>query len=127
MRFSRSPASVQGGVMASAQSISLGKFTSAVKAALKTAIQKHPKFSSVTLPDGITFGYLIRGIPAPPLLLSQVSFAELQAFTDDLAAGIVSQAGIEARTLPSGKGAIYSAGGHIICGIPPVTEMVLTE
>jgi hypothetical protein len=114
--------------MASAQSISLGKFTSAVKAALKTAIQKHPKFSSVTLPDGIAFGYLIRGIPAPPLLLSEVSFAELQAFTDDLAVAIVAQAGIEARTLPAGKGAIYSAGGHIICGIPPVTEeFVLKE
>lgn len=115
--------------MASAQTVSLGKFTSAVKAALKTAIQKHPKFSAMTLPDGITFDYLIRGIPPPDPILSQVTFAELQSFTDDLAAGIVAQAGIEACALASGKGAgaIYSAGGHIICGMPPFTEIVLKE
>ncbi len=113
--------------MASAQTISLGKFTSAVKAALKIAIQKNPKFSSVTLPDGIAFGYLIRGIPPPDPILSQVTFAELQAFADDLAAGIVAQPGIEALALPGGKGAIFSSGGHIICGMPPAPEFVLKE
>ena len=113
--------------MASAQSISLSKFTSAVKAALKTAIEKHPKFSGMTLPDGITFSYLIRGIPPPDPLLAKVTVAELQAFTNDLAAGIAGHAGIETRSLSGGAGAIYSHGGHIICGIPPVTEFVLKE
>ena len=114
--------------MGAPQSISLKQFTGAVKAALKTAVQKHPKFSGVTLPEGIAVSYMIRGIPPPDPLLASVTFAELQAFTDDLAAGITAQAGIEARALSTGgKGAIISVGGHIICGIPPVTEVFVKE
>jgi hypothetical protein len=107
--------------MPPAKSLSLAHFTTAVQAAVKTATQKHPKFKLDT-PQGVSFSYLIRGIPVPETMLANVTFAETQAFADDVAAQIGAQ-GISAAA--GGKGAIYSAGGHIIIGIPAVENLQL--
>src|ERR1700727_2706910 len=51
-------------------------------------------------------------------------FAETQAFADEVATQISAQPGIAANTVAGGKGAIYSAGGHIIIGIPAVENQL---
>jgi hypothetical protein len=113
--------------MPPAKSISLRQFTSAVQAAVKAAVKKHPKFNKVEAPQEVTFSYLIRGFPLPPTILSEVSFGEVQAFANDVANQAVAQAGVAADAALSGQGAIYSHGGHIICGIPPVDQFALKE
>jgi hypothetical protein len=111
--------------MAQAKSISLNQFTSAVQAAVRSAAQKHPKFK-LEAPQGITFNYLIRGIPVPENILANVTFAETQAFADTVVANIGPLAGFTADAKAAGgKGAIYSAGGHIIIGIPAVDQFQL--
>lgn len=113
--------------MAQAKSISLNQFTSAVQAAVKSAVQKHPKFK-LEAPHGVTFSYLIRGIPVPENLMANVTFAETQAFANEVATNIGAQGGIAADAkLGGGKGAIYSAGGHIIIGIPAVDQVQLEQ
>ena len=109
--------------MAQAKSISLSHFTGAVQSAVKAAVQKHPKFKMDT-PQGVTFSYLIRGIPVPETFLANATFAETQAFADEVATQISAQPGITASTVAGGKGAIYSAGGHIIIGIPAVENQL---
>lgn len=113
--------------MTQAKSISLSQFTTAVRSAVKSAVKKHPKFQAVEAPQGIAFDYLIRGIPVPENLLQNVTFAETQAFANEVAAQIGAQAGITADAIGGGKGAIYSAGGHIILGIPAVEQFLMKE
>jgi hypothetical protein len=114
--------------MAQAKSISLNQFNSAVQAAVRSAAQKHPKLK-LDAPQGITLGHLIWGIPVPENLLANVSFAETQAFADTVAANIGPQIGLaaDAKAVGAGKGAIYSAGGHIIIGIPAVDQARLEQ
>src|ERR1039458_1288095 len=112
--------------MAQAQSISLSQFTHAVQAAVKSAAQKHPKFKLDT-PQGVTFSYLIRGIPVPDTLLANVTFGETQAFANEVATQINAQPGIAMEASFGGKGAIYSASGHIIIGIPAVDQLQLKQ
>jgi hypothetical protein len=112
--------------MAQAQSISLSHFTSAVQAAVKSAVHKHPKFKLDT-PQAVSFSYLIRGIPVPENLLANVTFGETQAFANDVASQISAQPGIAMEASFAGKGAIYSAGGHIIIGIPAVDQLQLKQ
>ncbi len=109
--------------MAQAKSISLSHFTGAVQSAVKAAVQKHPKFK-MDAPQGVTFSYLIRGIPVPETFLANATFAETQAFADEVATQISAQPGIAVNTVAGGKGAIYSAGGHIIIGIPAVENQL---
>jgi hypothetical protein len=113
--------------MARAQTVSLKEFTRTVQAAVKTAIEKHPKFK-FEVPQEIFVSYLIRGIPPPPELLANATFSEVQAFANDIAAGLgqfqtESTVGAQARP----QGVVYSAGGHIICGIPPAEFFALKE
>ena len=112
--------------MAQAKSLSLSHFTTAVHAAVKAAAQKHPKFKLDT-PPGITFSYLIRGIPVPETFLANVTFGETQAFANEVATQISAQPGIAVEASMVGKGAIYSAGGHIILGIPAVESLQLEK
>jgi hypothetical protein len=112
--------------MAQAKSISLSHFTSAVQAAVKTAVQKHPKFK-VDPPQGVTFSFLIRGFPVPDTVLANVTFGETQAFANEIAAQISAQPGIAAEAKLAGSGTIYSRGGHIIVGIPPAEELLLEK
>jgi hypothetical protein len=112
--------------MAQAKSVSLSHFTTAVQAAVKAAAQKHPKFKLDT-PSGITFSYLIRGIPVPETFLANVTFGETQAFANEVANQISAQPGIAVDASLAGKGAIYSAGGHIILGIPAVENLQLEK
>jgi hypothetical protein len=112
--------------MPPAKSISLSQFTNAVQSAVKAAVQKHPKFA-IEPPEEVTFNYLIRGFPIPPTLLANVTFGEAQAFVNDVATHVATQPGISAEAIGGGKGAIYSAGGHIICGMPPVDQFALKQ
>lgn len=111
--------------MAQAKSISLSQFTGAVQAAVKAAAQKHPKFK-VEAPQGVTFSYLIRGIPVAESVLANVTFGETQAFANEIASHINAQPGMAEAKLGA-QGAIYSHGGHIILGIPPAEQFLLEK
>ncbi len=108
--------------MATASRISLAKFTASVQAAVKSAIAKNPKFQG-EVPDAISVCYLIRGIPPVVRAGGDPTVAEVQAFADDVAGGL-AQAHPELLAAAGGtvRGAVISVGGHIIIGIPPVTE-----
>jgi hypothetical protein len=112
--------------MAQAKSISLSHFTTAVHAAVKAAAQKHPKFK-LEAPSGITFSYLIRGFPVPDTFLANATFSETQSFANEVANQISAQPGIALEASLGGKGAIYSAGGHVILGIPAVENLQLEK
>jgi len=114
--------------MAQAASISLSKFTSAVQAAVKAALPRHPKFR-VDPPQGITVSYLIRGIPVPDAILANVTLGETQAFANDVAAHIGSAhpEAFSGAHGPTPQGAFLSIGRHVIVGIPPITNTVLIE
>jgi hypothetical protein len=70
--------------MAQAASISLSKFTETVQAAVKVAVQKHPKFK-LEQPTQVSISYLIRGIPVPDAIAGNVSVRETQAFANEVA------------------------------------------
>lgn len=111
--------------MAKPVSISLHKFTASVQAAVKAAVAKHPKFQ-LPVPHGVSFAYLIRGIPVPDEILAKVTLGETQAFAADVAAHI-GQAHPEAlaATRQAGQGgAVLSVGRHVILGIPAPPEVV---
>ena len=115
--------------MAEAVSISLAKFTASVQAAVKAAVAKHPKFK-IEPPQAVTISYLIRGIPPPESIVSNVTVGELQAFATEIATHIANAhpemfaaAGRGAGT----EGAILSIGRHVILGIPPVVQTIRLE
>ncbi len=115
--------------MAQAVSISLAKFTKSVQAAVKAAVVKHPKFK-IDPPNAITISYLIRGIPPPESILSNVTVGELQAFATDVAAhigGAHPEMFAAAGQGASPEGAVLSIGRHVIVGIPPVAQTVRLE
>jgi hypothetical protein len=107
--------------MARAKSISLQTFTTAVESAVKSAVEKHPKFK-VDTTGGLATGYLIWGIPVPETLAEHVSVRETQAFANAVASGL-GRAGtaIGATT----EGAFFSHGGYLILGIPVPPEVLI--
>jgi hypothetical protein len=111
--------------MPQAKAVSLSHFTGAVQSAVKAAVKKHPKFK-VEPPEGVTFSLLIRGFPVPDSVLANVTFAETQAFANEVAAQISAQPGMAAEAKLATAGSIFSGGGHIILGIP-AAEAVLME
>jgi hypothetical protein len=113
--------------MAKPVSISLKKFTASVQAAVKAAVAKHPKFQ-VPAPNAVSFGYLIRGIPVAEEIVAKVTMAEMQAFASEVA-GQIGQAHPEALAAGRGTpvGAVLSVGHHVICGIPPIEDVVQFE
>jgi hypothetical protein len=115
--------------MAEATSISVSKFIASVQSAVKAAAAKHPKFKLDT-PNAISIAYLIRGIPVPDAILSQVTVGETQAFANDVAAHIAGEhAGAlgAAAGAPAPEGAILSIGRHLIVGIPPAAQVLQIE
>lgn len=113
--------------MATASKISLAKFSASVRTAVKSAMAKHPKFQG-DVPNAISVCYLIRGIPPVIRAGEAVTIAEVQAYADDVAASL-AQAHPELLTgvgSPS-RGAVISVGGHLIIGIPPVTDVFEVE
>lgn len=112
--------------MAQATSISLSKFTATVQAAVKAAVQKHPKFK-IDPPQAIALSYLIRGIPVPENILANVTIGETQAFANDIAAHIggAQPEALAGGNVAGGHGVIYSNGRHLILGIPPVDPFLL--
>ncbi len=117
--------------MPQASAISLSRFTASVQAAVKAAVARHPKFK-VDVPNSVTFSYLIRGIPVPESILSNVTMGETQAFAADVA-GHIAGAHPEAFAQAQGasgsgaEGAILSVGRHVIIGIPPVAQTIQLE
>jgi len=113
--------------LAQATSISLAKFTASVQAAVKTAMAKHPKFK-VESPTSVSISYLIRGFPIPDGILKTATLAETQAFANDVAASL-GKAHPEILTAQglTAQGAIISIGGHVIVGIPPMTQTFQLE
>lgn len=114
--------------MPQATSISLSKFTSTVQAAVKAAVQRHPKFT-IDPPNGITVSYLIRGIPVPDGILAHVTLGETQSFANDVAAHIggAHPEAVSAAHGPTPQGAILSIGRHVIVGIPPAANTLFIE
>jgi hypothetical protein len=114
--------------MAQAMSISLTKFTATVQAAVKAAVQKHPKFR-IEPPTQVAISYLIRGIPVPESMVANATLAETQAFAAEIASQIASSgpqvAALQPGTTP--EGAVYSRGNHVIIGIPAATEILLEK
>ena len=109
--------------MANVTTISLAKFTASVQAAVKSALDKHPKFK-VEVPNSISISYLIRGIPAPEALLKTATLAETQAFANEVAAHL-GNAHPELLSSPGSghaPGAVISVGGHVVIGIPPMAQ-----
>jgi hypothetical protein len=105
--------------MAEATSLSL----KSVQAAVKAAVAEFPKFN-VAMPEQVTVSYLIRGIPIYEPLATSATLGELQAFANAVAGHLTAaQPELLDPKLKSskGKGAVLSFGGHVVCGIPPVT------
>lgn len=114
--------------MAQARSISLSQFTSAVQAAVKAAAQKHPKFK-IDPPQGVAFSYLIWGIPVPDSAVANVTLGETQAFANEIATqlGSAQTEALAARQAAGTQGVVYSAGRHVILGIPPAESVLLEK
>jgi hypothetical protein len=113
--------------MAQATSISLSKFTETVQAAVKAAVEKHPKFR-MEQPSKLSISYLIRGIPVPEVIAANVSIRETQAFANEVAsqlgAGGIGDAGAAASAL---EGTVFARGRHLIIGIPATPEVLLEK
>ena|ERR1700682_367595 len=114
--------------MAQAKSISLSQFSGAVQAAVKSAVQKHPKFK-IDAPHGVTFSYFIQGFPVAEHVVGNVTIGEAQAFANDIAAHL-SGAHPEALAKAQAggpQGVVYSAGRHVIIGIPAAESFLLEQ
>ncbi len=111
--------------MARAISISLSKFTTTVNAAVKAAVEKHPKFK-LEPATGLAISYLIRGIPVPEAIAANVTVRETQAFATELATHI-------GKDMPNliehgrAEGALLSHGGYLIVGIPAPIDILLEK
>ena len=110
--------------MADATSLSLAKFTDAVNAAVKAAVQKHPKFK-MDAPSAVAVSYLIRGIPVPESIVAHATVAETRAFAQEIASHLSSSPGIAAAAVRPTEAAIYSRGNHIIIGIPAAPDVLI--
>jgi hypothetical protein len=78
----------------------------------------------------VTVSYLIRGIPVDESILRKVTVSEAQAFANDVAAGIATahpQALVTGAPHAPGQGAIISVGGHLVLGMPPISQALEVE
>jgi DNA primase len=115
--------------VADATSISLSKLTAAVQAAVKAAVQKHPKFNKIETPAQLAVSYLIRGIPVPEAIVANVTLRETQAFASDVAshlAGSVPE-GFAAERAQAPEAAVFAHGTHVIIGIPAIRDLLLEK
>jgi hypothetical protein len=105
--------------MAKASSISVSKFSSAVEAAVKAAVERHPNLK-LNPSTPISVSYFIWGIPVPEEIAGRVTVRESQAFATDVAKQLDSL--LPGRGL---EGALLSRGGHLIIGIPAPPDVLL--
>ncbi len=105
--------------MPRATSISVEKLSSTVAAAVKAAVQKHPK---IKVDPSLSLSYLIWGIPVPEQIAGTLTLRETQAFANDVAAQLGP--GLPGQAL---EGAVFSHGGHLIVGIPVPPEVLITR
>ena len=104
--------------MAKATTISVEKLTATVQAAVKAAVEKHPKFT-VDPKTPLAQSYLIWGIPVPDAIAGGLSVRETQAFAAAVASGLGP--GIPGAAL---DGMFFSHRGHLIIGIPVPPEVL---
>jgi len=106
--------------MPRAATISVSKLNAAVEAAVKAAVQKHPKFKLEAAPQ-LALSYLIWGIPVPEGLAANLTIRETQGFATDIAGQL-------GGALPSGgvekAGALFVHGPFLIVGIPAPPEVL---
>jgi hypothetical protein len=113
--------------MAKPVSLSLSKFTSSVQSAVKAAAARHPKFK-FEAPQAVTINLLIWGFPPPESVIANATLSETQAFVNEVALDVADKnPGAFALPNPGPEGAIFSVGRHVICGIPPVTDLVVEK
>ena len=105
--------------MPRAASVSISKFSATVEEAVKTAVQKHPKFKT---DPGFAISHLIWGVPVPELLAANVTIKEAQSFAADLASQV--SGGLPSAARVSGSG-LYSHDGFLILGFPAPPEVLL--
>jgi len=104
----------------------LSKFTETVQAAVKVAVQKHPKFK-LEQPTQVSISYLIRGIPVPDAIAGNVSVRETQAFANEVAFQLGAGGVLGATTTSAFEDTIYGHGRHLITGIPVVPEVLIEK
>ena len=104
--------------MAKATSVSVEKLTATVQAAVRAAIEKHPKFK-VDPNTPLAQSYLIWGIPVPDAIAGGLTVRDTQAFAAEVASKLgpaVPGAALE--------GMFFSQRGHLIIGIPVPPEVL---
>ena len=104
--------------MAKATSVSVEKLTATVQAAVRAAIEKHPKFK-VDPNTPLAQSYLIWGIPVPDAIAGGLTVRDTQAFAAEVASKLgpaVPGAALE--------GMFFSHRGHLIVGIPVPPEVL---
>ena len=105
--------------MPKATSISVEKLSTAVAAAVKAAVDKHPKIK-VDASGGLAASYLIWGIPVPDAIAGTLTVKETQEFANEVAAKLGAGLGG-----PAVEGAVFSHGGHLILGFPVPPEIFI--
>jgi hypothetical protein len=105
--------------VAKATSISVDKLTTTVQAAVKAALEKHPKIK-VDPNAPLSASYLIWGFPVPDAIAGALTIKETQQFAADVASKL--GAGVPGATI---DGVIFSHGGHLIIGFPVPPEVLL--
>ena len=105
--------------MAKATSVSFEKLTATVQAAVKAAIEKHPKFK-VDPKTPLAQSYLIWGIPVPDAIAGGLTVRETQAFAAEVAGKLGP--GVPGAALDA---VFFSHGGHLIIGIPVPPEVLM--
>jgi hypothetical protein len=105
--------------VAKAMSISVDKLSSAVSAAVKAAVEQHPKVK-LDPASPLTASYLIWGIPVPDALAGTLTVRETQAFATEVAAKLGPA--LSGQTV---AGAVFSHGGHLILGFPVPPEILI--
>src|SRR5262245_22275652 len=106
--------------VAKATSISVDKLTTTVQAAVKAALEKHPKVK-VDPASPLAASYLIWGIPVPDAIAGALTIRETQQFADEVA----SKLGPGVQAAAPLQGAIFAHGGHLILGFPVPPEILI--
>jgi len=101
-----------------ATSISFEKLSTTVAAAVKAAVEKHPKIK-VDATGPIAASYLIWGIPVPDQLAASLTIRETQEFANEVASKL--GAGVGGGAV---EGVVFSRGGHLILGFPVPPEVL---
>jgi len=102
-----------------ATSISVEKLSTTVAAAVRAAVEKHPKIK-IDASGPLAASYLIWGIPVPDAIAGALTVKETQEFANEVASKLGASFGGQAI-----EGAVFSHGGHLILGFPVPPEILI--